>query len=631
MHHKRPLSQPEFVQFPLDLDYPCGESKEFISIEKMKWLMNQYGIHLALDLIENLTRQINYAVHKQVQQPVKTIRGARSEILLYWDTWGVTKSEEGQIKAWERDIRNYVGLLSKDEEVEYLLRLVVDNFSSVATYRVWIRNFLHSFQEQNFDAECKHAVSNRDLIIQLADSLVGFYGEDQALANIVSALFSDLSNSHQIARLAKEFSYHKIYGTRVLQAALKVPFPCKGNEHNMLMLYGKMWQMIPSENVDYEQISSGKALLIRFGISQNGRNRLWCLNTEEMYQLSKRFPTEPDMARPYLNEINLALQIKDQLLRSSNHPARLYISPDIVDTIVLTAFLRHMENSGYATISNTKLRLMLTQLRHNPETLDRICKAGMDDDDAATNARSTSIKAAIQLLQLYRNELFLPQLIHEDPAVDEYTRFMIDNDDLGWMDDGGKELIEIAQEDHSRVVVHVPNRDLVTDWFLATNPVMDKKRMRLGWKHLEKLAENWHANNSNEYSWVLDYPDWSCIMASKIADWSAALPPNFQYQLVPLTTPTQLIEESISMRHCVASYVEYCVSGKVRIFSVRDSISGLRIATTELRKNNSKWEVVQIKGKHNQEMIQHIRVDNDPMCIISNAIVVFYNQQHGLI
>lgn len=59
-----------------------------------------------------------------------------------------------------------------------------------------------------------------------------------------------------------------------------------------------------------------------------------------------------------------------------------------------------------------------------------------------------------------------------------------------------------------------------------------------------------------------------------------------EIEVVPLTTPDDLMEEGIRMENCVASYVRQCASGKCQIWSVR-LIDGTRLSTLETHVPNS--------------------------------------------
>jgi len=84
------------------------------------------------------------------------------------------------------------------------------------------------------------------------------------------------------------------------------------------------------------------------------------------------------------------------------------------------------------------------------------------------------------------------------------------------------------------------------------------------------------------------------------------------------------------MHHCVVTYLDDCISGNVRVFSVRASTSNERIATVELANRSGLWKVAQLKGKHNQELIQRAYDADDPLAIILEVLVKWYNGAIGV-
>jgi PcfJ-like protein len=70
-----------------------------------------------------------------------------------------------------------------------------------------------------------------------------------------------------------------------------------------------------------------------------------------------------------------------------------------------------------------------------------------------------------------------------------------------------------------------------------------------------------------------------------------------------LTGSKLLADEGRSMRHCVASYVHYCVTGKSAIFSMRKYTMGILLETmATIEVNLSLKRVVQAKGKMNRKI-----------------------------
>ena len=77
--------------------------------------------------------------------------------------------------------------------------------------------------------------------------------------------------------------------------------------------------------------------------------------------------------------------------------------------------------------------------------------------------------------------------------------------------------------------------------------------------------------------------------------------PGWQYEIVQLNTARALQEESLSMRHCVATYVERCAKGYCSIWSLRKANPGAgqfdRLITIEV---NKQGHVVQARGFANR-------------------------------
>lgn len=72
-----------------------------------------------------------------------------------------------------------------------------------------------------------------------------------------------------------------------------------------------------------------------------------------------------------------------------------------------------------------------------------------------------------------------------------------------------------------------------------------------------------------------------------------------------LTTPSAVIEEAISMRHCADSHLIACSNGKMRLFRVDDLATGKHVATIALRSDRNpgsapSWELDQARGFANQ-------------------------------
>ena len=79
------------------------------------------------------------------------------------------------------------------------------------------------------------------------------------------------------------------------------------------------------------------------------------------------------------------------------------------------------------------------------------------------------------------------------------------------------------------------------------------------------------------------------------------------------------------MHHCVVSYIDGCISGEVRIFSIRDASTNKFIATAELSVQSGLWKVVQLKGKHNRELMHRLFVSGDPLTVLLEVLTNWYN------
>jgi hypothetical protein len=238
-----------------------------------------------------------------------------------------------------------------------------------------------------------------------------------------------------------------------------------------------------------------------------------------------------------------------------------------------------------------------------------------------------SIASAIKLLTLYRNELIAPPRLCCKPSFDEFHIHQIEIDDFRDMDDGGESLLEGIQDVPSVTYYdELPDLDSVLDWFLSVKPIFDNNQMKRGWAYVEKSSEEWRRHNE-KYRFDVDisqYPSWKCFVAEYPYLWRSILPAENPYKSIPLTTPQQLLAESQQMNHCVMTYMGSCMSGRTRIFSVRDA-KNCAVATAELSLLTGRWVLVQLKGKHNQELMHRISNCTDPLAILLDSLVRWYN------
>lgn len=121
---------------------------------------------------------------------------------------------------------------------------------------------------------------------------------------------------------------------------------------------------------------------------------------------------------------------------------------------------------------------------------------------------------------------------------------------------------------------------------------------------LLRQTEEWHqhlARTTTKYR--NNVRTWKGV---PIADFEINLTTGNKYQIVQLTTQSELTAEGSDMRHCVASYAHSCANGNTSIWSLRHvtnhGISYKRMVTVELE--NRIKQIVQIRGKNNRKAEQ---------------------------
>lgn len=108
------------------------------------------------------------------------------------------------------------------------------------------------------------------------------------------------------------------------------------------------------------------------------------------------------------------------------------------------------------------------------------------------------------------------------------------------------------------------------------------------WRSLQRRSDHWHRS-------IIIHVD-----PDRDLRWTALLP-NFEadgYTAQELNTGRLLAEEGLEQKHCIGTYVNACVSGSTRVFSIRQNQR--RVATLELqRTSDGRWTPVQLRGKAN--------------------------------
>jgi len=293
--------------------------------------------------------------------------------------------------------------------------------------------------------------------------------------------------------------------------------------------------------------------------------------------------------------------------------------------------IKSMRDSGFDCLLTRSVRsfLMLEAGSELFEMLVEIEQAGPTRE----SRRTISIDSTIQFIELYVDELLQPPHLKTKQTFSEFEQHEIECGNFNWMDDDGATYLEAIRDmPFETLVDELPVLEPVLDWFLATKPAFDKNQQKQGWPYLEKQSAVWHGQNParNLYDVIAsDNLSWDCILAEYLAQGFKVFPASGHYKIVPLTTARLLFDESDAMHHCVFTYVEYCMDGSTRIFSVRLAQSNKRFATAELNRSVGGWKLIQLKGKSNRELIHRMNSPGDPLAIALMELVAWYNQFGG--
>ena len=104
----------------------------------------------------------------------------------------------------------------------------------------------------------------------------------------------------------------------------------------------------------------------------------------------------------------------------------------------------------------------------------------------------------------------------------------------------------------------------------------------------------------------LDQRDgWLPAWNSLVDEFEAPQDEDTLIRIVPLINAADLIHEGSNMQHCVGTYYRHCVEGRTRIFSIRQG--EYTLATTEISRNNGRWQSVQTRARNNQPPVDAAR------------------------
>ena len=390
-----------------------------------------------------------------------------------------------------------------------------------------------------------------------------------------------------------------------------------------------------------------KESLSSAGFSQNGRNRIMHLSEEEVDVLCSHAPEEGYLWSVYVHEIQLVLSKMDQARRKESYLGRPpfigrpYVSLHLAATIGKLACLRYLVKNGIEFITAPEIRsFLLNEIMPGHFVDFHMGTQQIENGDANQGGRPISIRSCIRFLELYCDELITPpclasmRIYDNYNIIDDYDPNLNKADDLNMVDDGEDSYLATVQDIPSSTLYDetyyeaLPKLHSVLDWFLATHPVMDSNQIKRGWPYVQKSSKEWHQQfwNYETYEMLRLYSSWNCLVKDRHTEWLNFFPSENPFRIVPLTTSKQLQAESVTMRHCVVTYIERCANGGTRIFSVLDARNNQPVATAELSKQLEQWNLVQLTGKYNKDLMHRTKFSKDPLTIALSVLVKWYNE-----
>jgi len=128
--------------------------------------------------------------------------------------------------------------------------------------------------------------------------------------------------------------------------------------------------------------------------------------------------------------------------------------------------------------------------------------------------------------------------------------------------------------------------------WLASDPRPDENQQRAGW--------GWIAVQARKHRLATD--------ARAALPWAVPCAPfdHGPYRVAPIATRADLHAEGDAMRNCLHTFSDGCAAGRFAAFSVRDRLSGRRLATFMLKRVPEGWALTQIAGKGNAQVGQDL-------------------------
>lgn len=131
----------------------------------------------------------------------------------------------------------------------------------------------------------------------------------------------------------------------------------------------------------------------------------------------------------------------------------------------------------------------------------------------------------------------------------------------------------------------------IAEWSIEQSIMPDDNQQRSGWRWLKQKYDIWKARTIHEKN----YTD---------VAWDGVLFPfkHLGYTITPITNAIDLLMEGEAMRNCLRKYIDVCSDEEFLVFSIREQITGKRLAVAGLRIDYSalECELMDVRGPANQ-------------------------------
>ena len=145
-------------------------------------------------------------------------------------------------------------------------------------------------------------------------------------------------------------------------------------------------------------------------------------------------------------------------------------------------------------------------------------------------------------------------------------------------------------EAHDAIELFIDDEFLpAVEWVTDVWPEPDSNQLHAGWRWIQNARTDWYYDPGRR--WAGSSLQWSCPIGVTAAE---------GFNIFSLTGAQEVVEEGRAMFHCVARYIGQCARGDSRLFSLRDSLTGERVATALLQRVRAeRWNLVDVRGRRN--------------------------------